>query len=209
MIVYNKIENNKIEDNKMEHSDFWRKLYIRCWRDLVRIPRQLWYIGKNATVIPLRGKPSKYAYEGLTDEQREQLKKDREQGLKEEAQITLKWLIDSRNNTNVELGSFILEFCSGEDKKPMRIKIENCDVKETLEIIGMGAMGSRSGYRQKDGFTFILDAYLLKAEPNCLYFTTDRRSFELHFHEGTTYSFDNTKIRTIDATTPSNPDKED
>lgn len=202
MIVY-----NKMEDRKMEHSEFWNYLYNNYCKDFIRMPRTAWYIGKNVTVIPCIPKPSKFLFEkfGISEE-------ERWEEYTEELRIIYgkktKWLIESRNNKNVELGNFIASCINAENKEELYIKVENCDVKETIQVISMGVRDYPINYDKMGSHIFGIGAYLLKAESNCLYFTNDRRSFELCFHEGTTYTIEQIKTRTIDATTPSNPDKE-
>ena len=203
MIVY-----NKMEDRKMEHSEFWNYLYNKCWKDFIRMPRAAWYIGKNISYIPYMPKPKNLFFKelGITEEER---MKEFIEELKEIYGKRTKWLVESRNNKNVELGDCILSCINAENKEELYIKIENCDVKETIQVISMGVRDYPINYDKMSSHIFGIGACLLKAESNCLYFTNDRRSFELCFHEGTTYTIEKIKTRTIDATTPSNPEKED
>lgn len=203
MIVY-----NKMEDRKMEHSNFWKHLYNKYCKDYIRMPRTAWYIGKNITVIPCISKPSELFFEEFGINREERWKEYTEE-LRVIYGKRMKWLVESRNNKNVELGDFILWCYDAEDKKELYIRIKNCDVKETIQIISMGVYGSPIIADNIKSPVYHTTAYLLKAESNCLYFTTERRTFQLHFHEGTTYTIEKIKTRTIDATTPSNPDKED
>ena len=203
MIVY-----NKMEDRKMEHSYFWNKLYNKYCKDYIRMPRTAWYIGKNISYIPCIPKPKESFLKNF-----EISEEERWEEYTEELRVIYgkrtKWLVESRNNKNVELGDFIASCINAEDKEELYIKIENCDVKETIQIINMGVNEYLIDFNKRKSHIFGIGACLLKAESNCLYFTNDRRSFELCFHEGTTYTIEKIKTRTIDATTPSNSDKED
>ena len=211
MIVY-----NKMEDRKMEHSEFWNYLYNNYCKDFIRMPRTAWYIGKNISYIPCIPKPSEIFFDKFGINREERWKE-----YTEELRIIYgkktKWLVESRNNKNVELGSFIASCINAEDKKELYIKVENCDVKETIQVISMGVRDYPINYDKMSSHIFGIGACLLKAESNCLYFTNDRRSFELCFHEGTTYTILEKESKTTDAkksdnsdnsNSPSNPDKE-
>lgn len=206
-----------MEDRKMEHSNFWNKLYNKYCKDYIRMPRTAWYIGKNITVIPCISKPSETFFEELGIDRDERWKE-----YTEELRIIVgkktKWLVESRNNKNVELGDFILSCMDAEDKEELYIKIENCDVKEAIQIITMELYDFPIDYNKRRSHIFSIFGYLLKAESNCLYFTTERKTFQLHFHEGTTYTILEKESKTTDAkksdnsdnsNSPSNPDKED
>lgn len=212
MIVY-----NKMEDRKMEHSEFWNYLYNNYCKDFIRMPRTAWYIGKNISYIPCIPKPKESFLKNF-----EISEEERWEEYTEELRVIYgkrtKWLVESRNNKNVELGSFIASCINAEDKKELYIKIENCDVKETIQIINMGVNEYLIDFNKRKSHIFGIGACLLKAESNCLYFTTERRSFELCFHEGTTYTILEKESKATDAkksdnsdnsNSPSNPDKED